>query len=135
MVRSELVARLASHYRHLTVCDVAASVSAILTAIAENLATDGGRAEIRGFGTFSVSRRPSRLGHNPATLAPVFVPAKYMLHFKPGAELRTRVAAAAKGEMPATGKSKNNRTDAELTLLACQRIKRQEEHAAKADGS
>ena len=98
MTRSQLVALLASRYPALTVKDVAASVSVILTAIAERL-SDGndGRVEIRGFGTFTANRRPPRLGHNPATLAPVPVPAKYAPHFKPGRELRTRVVAADQG--------------------------------------
>ena len=98
MVRSEFVTLLASRYPALTVNDVAAAVSVILTAIAEELATVDGRVELRGFGSFTANYRPPRLGHNPATLAPVSVPAKYTPHFKPGRELRTRVAAAAKDE-------------------------------------
>ena len=99
MVRTELVTLLASRFPALTVKDAEAAVSVILTAIAERL-SDGndGRVEIRGFGTFTANRRPPRLGHNPATLAPVPVPEKYAPHFKPGMALRTRVAAAAKGE-------------------------------------
>ncbi len=97
MVRSELVALLASHFPALTVKDAEQSVSVILTAIADRLA-EGGRVELRGFGVFSLTLRPARMGHNPATGAPVAVPAKYALYFKPGHELRDRVAAAANGE-------------------------------------
>jgi len=99
MVRSELVALLASRFPSLTVKDAEAVVSVILTAIAERLA-DGndGRIEIRGFGTFTANRRPPRIGRNPATGVAVSVPAKRVPHFKPGRDLRTRVAAAAQGE-------------------------------------
>jgi integration host factor subunit beta len=114
MTRSELIAKLASRYRSLTAADVEASVSIILTAIAEKLA-EGGRVEIRGFGTFTANYRPPRIGHNPATLAPVSVPAKYAPHFKPGRELRDRVAASAKSEKPTPGTHQRTRANAELT--------------------
>ena len=99
MTRSELVALLASRFPALTVKDAEAVVSVILTAMAERLADgNGGRVEIRGFGTFTANRRPPRIGRNPATGTSVPVAAKYVPHFKPGRELRTRVAATAKGE-------------------------------------
>ena len=99
MVRSELVVRLASRFPALTVKDAEAVVSVILTAIAERLSDGaGGRVEIRGFGAFTASYRPPRIGRNPKTAAAVPVAAKYAPHFKPGRDLRTRVAAAAKAE-------------------------------------
>jgi integration host factor subunit beta len=97
MNRSDLIAKLASHYRRLTAADVEASVTVIFTAMAERLA-EGGRVEIRGFGTFTANYRPPRNGRNPRTGASVFVLAKYAPHFKPGSDLRDRVAASAKRE-------------------------------------
>jgi len=99
MVRSELVALLASRFPSLTVKDAEESVSVILTAIAERL-SDGndGRVEIRGFGAFTANYRPPRIGRNPKTAAAVPVEAKYVPHFKPGRVLRDRVMASAKGE-------------------------------------
>ena len=96
MTKSDLVHRIAAHYRHLTAADVDAAVSAILAAISEKLATDGGRAEIRGFGTFNVNYRPPRTGRNPRSGEIVAVGAKFVPHFKPGRDLRERVAASAK---------------------------------------
>ena len=99
MVRSELIALLASRFPALTVKDAEAVVSVILTAIAERLADGaGGRVEIRGFGAFTANRRPPRIGRNPKTAEAVAIPAKYVPHFKPGRILRDRVIAAAKGE-------------------------------------
>jgi integration host factor subunit beta len=51
----------------------------------------GHRIEIRGFGTFSISERPPRVGRNPKSGEEVSVPAKRVPHFKPGKELRYRV--------------------------------------------
>jgi len=49
------------------------------------------RIEIRGFGTFSLSFRPARVGRNPKSGEQVSVPEKRVPHFKPGKDLRQRV--------------------------------------------
>lgn len=90
MTRSELIARLAKRHPQLTQADVAISVGSILDAIGHRLAA-GMRAEIRGFGSFKVDIRPSRIGRNPKTGEKVDIKAKPTPHFKPGIELRQRV--------------------------------------------
>ena len=90
MTRSELISRLASHFPQLTQQDATDSVIAILEAIADTLAT-GNRVEIRGFGSFSLHRRPPRMGRNPKTGESVTLEGKYVPHFKPGKEMRDRV--------------------------------------------
>ena len=92
MTRSDLIARIASQWALLSAKDVEDSVSTILSAIGAKLA-EGGGAEIRGFGSFSVKQRPPRVGRNPKTGEAVSVPAKRVAHFKPGTELRKRVDA------------------------------------------
>lgn len=92
MTRSELIARLASRFPQLTQSDVAVSAATILDGIADRLAA-GGRAEIRGFGSFQVNVRPPRLGRNPKTGDKVMVPAKTAPHFKAGKDLRAAVCA------------------------------------------
>jgi integration host factor subunit beta len=52
---------------------------------------EGGRIEIRGFGSFSLHYRAPRVGRNPKTGEPVELSGKYVPHFKPGKELRDRV--------------------------------------------
>jgi integration host factor subunit beta len=96
MTRSELVAKLATRTSTLTQPDIAECVGRILDAIAGHLAT-GGRIEIRGFGTFSMHQRAARTGRNPKLGDLVAVPAKAVVRFKPGAELRQRVDGAADG--------------------------------------
>jgi integration host factor subunit beta len=51
----------------------------------------GERIEIRGFGSFSLHYRPSRIGRNPKSGEPVSLSAKYVPHFKPAKDLRERV--------------------------------------------
>ena len=46
------------------------------------------KIELRGFGSFRVRRRRSRLGRNPKTGDRVDVPSKRIPYFKPGKELR-----------------------------------------------
>ena len=51
--------------------------------------------EIRGFGTFKVRERKSRLARNPRTGDPVEVPPRAVPVFKPSKELRAMVAGEA----------------------------------------
>lgn len=90
MTRSELIQRLADQFPQLTLKDIELTVRTILEQMSESLAK-GNRAEIRGFGSFSLNHRPPRKGRNPKTGASVSIPAKYVPHFKPGKELRERV--------------------------------------------
>ncbi|MGA1664439.1 MAG: integration host factor subunit beta [Burkholderiaceae bacterium] len=69
-------------------CEV--SVKLLLDVMTDALIA-GHRIEIRGFGTFSISERPPRVGRNPKSGEEVSVPAKRVPHFKPGKELRYRV--------------------------------------------
>ena len=90
MTKSDLIARLAKHYRQLTAKDAEAVVNAILAAMILSLAK-GQRIEIRGFGSFGINHRPSRTGRNSKTGEKVDVPEKFVPHFKAGRELRERV--------------------------------------------
>ncbi len=90
MTRTELIHRLSASFPQLTADDVEESVKLILGELSNTLAKKG-RAEIRGFGSFTVNRRPARNGRNPKTGQSVKVPAKDVPHFKAGKELRERV--------------------------------------------
>ena len=48
----------------------------------------GEKIELRGFGSFRIRQRDSRMGRNPKTGEKVDVPAKRIPYFKPGKELR-----------------------------------------------
>jgi integration host factor subunit beta len=51
----------------------------------------GTASKIRGFGSFSVNRRPPRMGRNPRSGESVAIPEKRVPHFKPGKALREAV--------------------------------------------
>jgi integration host factor subunit beta len=93
MNRSDLIARLAELSPQLQNKDAELGVKVILDALASTL-SKGGRAEIRGFGSFVLNYKPPRQGRNPKTGSEVQVPAKYVPHFRTGKELRKRVKLA-----------------------------------------
>ena len=96
MTRSDLVEALAEKFPQLTQRDADMAVKAILDAMSESL-IKGHRIEIRGFGSFSVNRRPPRLGRNPRSGESVAIPEKRVPHFKPGKGLREAVDAKTPG--------------------------------------
>jgi integration host factor subunit beta len=90
VTRSDLIAELAASNPHLRRADIELIVTTIFDQITAALA-HGGRAELRGFGAFTVKRRNPRIGRNPLTGEKVSVPEKAMPFFKAGKELRVRV--------------------------------------------
>ena len=90
MTRSDLVEELAARFAQLTQRDAEHAVKTIQDAVSDAL-LQGQRIEIRGFGSFSVSRRPARIGRNPRSGESVHIPEKRVPHFKPGKALREAV--------------------------------------------
>lgn len=90
MTRSDLVDALANRFGQLAHRDAEYAVKAILDAMGDAL-VKGHRIEMRGFGSFSVTRRPPRVGRNPRSGESVAVPEKRVPHFKPGKALREAV--------------------------------------------
>jgi integration host factor subunit beta len=73
--------------------DCARVVDAFLEAVKAALAEQH-NIEIRGFGTFKIRRRKTRMARNPRTGDPVEVAARPVPVFKPSKELRAMVAEA-----------------------------------------
>ncbi|MDY0012816.1 MAG: integration host factor subunit beta [Rhodocyclaceae bacterium] len=92
MTKSELIVRLAERFPQLVAKDADFAVKMILDAMTDTL-SQGGRIEIRGFGSFALNYRPPRVGRNPKSGEKVRVPEKHVPHFKAGKELRERVDA------------------------------------------
>ena len=90
MTRSDLVEELAARFGQLTHRDAEYAVKTILDAMSDALVR-GHRIEIRGFGSFSINRRPPRMGRNPRSGESVAIPEKRVPHFKPGKALREAV--------------------------------------------
>ena len=74
----------------LTHAQVAGSVERINAAIINALAK-GGRAELRGFGSFFLSERPSRQLRNPLNGEKVYVPQRAVPRFKAGKILKRSI--------------------------------------------
>ena len=90
MTKSELIELIARKQPQLSYKDIELVVKTSLEHMVSALST-GERIEIRGFGSFSLHYRPSRIGRNPKSGEPVSLSAKYVPHFKPGKDLRERV--------------------------------------------
>lgn len=100
MTRSDLVEELAARFTQLTQRDAEMAVKTLQDAITDAL-VHGQRIEIRGFGSFSVSSRPARIGRNPRSGASVSIPEKRVPHFKPGKALREAVDFQPQDNTPA----------------------------------
>lgn len=90
LIKSQLIGELSKHFPHLPEKDIALSVNHIIEYMSQTL-SQGGRIEIRGFGSFNLHFRPPRRAHNPKTGEKLVTSAKYAAHFKPGKELRENV--------------------------------------------
>lgn len=89
MIRRDLVAKIAEKtgYRQ---DDAKIIVEEVLKGISQSLAR-GERVELRGFGVFKVKKRQPRQGRNPKTGEIVSIPARKVIHFKAGKELKELV--------------------------------------------
>lgn len=88
MIKSELIAELAK-IEGITPKAAQTAVKAAFESMTQVLA-DGGRVEIRGFGTLTVRDYEGHTAHNPRTLEFVDVEARKLPFFKAGKELRER---------------------------------------------
>ena len=113
MIKSELIEKIAAENPHLFQRDVEIIVNVIFDEIITSLAR-GERVELRGFGAFSVKRRPARSGRNPRTGDQVFVEEKYIPYFKTGKELRLRMnnESETKSKVKSAPKAKNKKKKA-----------------------
>ena len=63
-------------------------VLASFTRVIERTLKKGDKVAVTGFGTYWMSRRPSRIGINPATKERITLPAVNVPRFKPGKKLK-----------------------------------------------
>ncbi len=92
MTKADLVEQVAEAIGPgITKKDCALVVDGFLNAMKQAMA-QGENIEIRGFGTFKVRRRKTRMARNPRTGDSVKVPARTVPVFKPSTHLRARVA-------------------------------------------
>ena len=66
------------------------ALEALVSGISETL-MDGKRMGLQGFGSWSVYERTARNGRNPRTNAPIFIPSKQVVRFKPSSQLTKKI--------------------------------------------
>ncbi len=90
MNRSDLVEQLAEQFPDMPKHELRACAERIQELLVRTLER-GGRAEIRGFGSFFLKKYPARDFMNPRSGVKQTVPAHLVPRFKPGLQLRTAV--------------------------------------------
>ena len=90
LIKSQLIAKISKIMSHLPEREIVLAVNRIIAKF-DQVLSEGGRIEVRGFGSFSLHYRPSRKAHNPRTGERLITEPKYAVHFKPGKELREQV--------------------------------------------
>lgn len=112
MRKTDLIDRLTIQHRTINPDTIQRSVNVLLDHISETLA-QGGRIEIRGFGSSALNDFPPRQGRNPKTGERLEVPDRYRIHFKAAKALRQRVnSASQKSESVSQRKHPRNSTPA-----------------------
>ncbi|MDR0968720.1 MAG: integration host factor subunit beta [Holosporaceae bacterium] len=90
MTRADLISRIAAIYPYMHLRNIGRIVSIITEEIANSL-KEGGRVELRGFGSFSVRERKKIESRNPRTNEKITVEEKRVPYFKPGKQLKDMV--------------------------------------------
>lgn len=93
MNKSELINAL-SEETNFSKKDVS-KVLASFTRIIERTLKKGGKVSLTGFGTYWISKRPARVGINPATKQKINLPPIAVPRFKPGKHLKEQIRSAA----------------------------------------
>ena len=90
MTKSDLVEKIASKAVAFTKTEVEIMVNAVFDSMTQAL-VEGGKVEIRGFGSFKLKNRAARDGRNPKSGEAIRIPPKKVPFFKVGKELREKL--------------------------------------------
>lgn len=96
ITKRELAIRITDHLgregSHLTQQNVSEVIQCLIDEVSEALAC-GHSVVMRNFGTFEVRESKAKIGRNPKNPAkPVEIPARAVVKFKPGKELKQKAA-------------------------------------------
>ncbi len=87
MTKSELIEQISSSYPDMTKKQIEFIINSVFISIKEAI-KDGDKVEIRGFGSFKIREKQSKVGRNPKTGNKVEIPEKKVPYFKPGKEIK-----------------------------------------------
>ncbi|MBC8306527.1 MAG: integration host factor subunit beta [Pelagibacterales bacterium] len=90
MNKKDLIELISKDQDQLPQRDIDLAIKTIINSMLESLAS-GKRIEIRGFGSFALRYRKSRIGRNPKSGESVEIAERYVPHFKPGKKLKQKV--------------------------------------------
>ena len=90
MKKSDILRLLEKQFEYLPKREVERTVEKILHFFALKL-SQGGRIELRDFGTFGTKLRKSRIGRNPSTGEKIKIRQKAFVHFNPGKNLKKKL--------------------------------------------
>ena len=119
MTKKEIVKQI-SEELGLTQLKVKEIVQMVFDSIIDTLIEEE-RIELRNFGVFEVKKRAARTARNPRTGAPVSVPAKFVVTFKPGKTMEERVLELEQRKLrgdDAAGESESDQTTDRSTASA-----------------
>ena len=88
--KKDLIEVISKDQDQLPQRDIDLAIKTIINSMLESLAS-GKRIEIRGFGSFALRYRKSRIGRNPKSGESVEIAERYVPHFKPGKKLKQKV--------------------------------------------
>lgn len=88
--KKELVASIAE-FSGISKPMAAKSLNIVLSSIAKALKAQK-KVSLSGFGSFSISKLPERVGHNPRTREKITIPSKAYPKFKAGKGLKNAIA-------------------------------------------
>jgi integration host factor subunit beta len=90
MVKRELVNALVEAFPGISKQDMLTVVDAMFDSMAQAM-MDGQTIDLRGVGRFKVKERKPAKGRNPKTMTPVYLPKRWVIHFKPADSLSKRI--------------------------------------------
>jgi len=90
MNKSDLVESINNQDNNLTKKDLEEGINQIISYSSETLSL-GNRIEIRGFGTFSIRQRKTRMARNPKTGTSIKVNSKFHPYFRAAKCLRNQL--------------------------------------------
>jgi nucleoid DNA-binding protein len=90
MTKNDLIRKVQDALKDCPPKDVAFAVNILFAGMTEALKKEE-RIDVRGFGNFTVRRRPARQARNPRNGTPVNIGERRVAFFKTGRELQERI--------------------------------------------
>jgi integration host factor subunit beta len=87
MTRSELIKKLSSNFSSWPLDKINIAVDTVFDQLSSGLSSDN-RIELRGFGSFSIRKRKSRMARNPKNNQVLKLDERNVIYFRAGKELR-----------------------------------------------